>query len=78
MVDTQLLEEAISASGKKKTYLADAIGCTVQSFRMRCTNKYEFKSNEVAILCKELGINKLTDKEKIFFAKDVDKNSTEL
>ena len=73
MVDTQLLEEAISASGKKKAYLANAIGCTIQSFRMRCINKYEFKSSEVSTLCDELGITKLTDKERIFFAKNVDK-----
>lgn len=76
MVNTQLLEDAISASGKKKMHLAEAIGCTIQSFRMRCTNKYEFKSSEVTILCEELGITKLTDKEKIFFAKDVEDSST--
>ena len=78
MVDTQLLEDAIQASGKKKQYLADAIGCTIQSFRMRCVNKYEFKSSEVSTLCKELGITRLTDKERIFFAPDVDNNSTNI
>lgn len=76
MVDTQLLENAISESGKTKTHLARAIGCTIQSFRMRCINKYEFKSSEVSTLCEELGITRLTDKERIFFAKNVDKNST--
>ena len=76
MVDTQLLEKAISDSGKTKTHLAKAIGCTIQSFRQRCTNRYEFRSNEVIILCNELGISRLTDKEKIFFAKNVDNNST--
>ncbi len=76
MVDTQLLEKAISDSGKTKTHLAKAIGCTIQSFRQRCTNRYEFRSNEVAILCNELSITKLSDKEKIFFAKNVDKYST--
>ena len=76
MVDTQLLENAISTSGKTKTHLAKAIGCTIQSFRLRCINKYDFRSNEVAILCDELGITRLTDKEKIFFAKNVDKKPT--
>lgn len=76
MVDTQLLEKAISASGKTKTHLANSIGCTIQSFRLRCINKYEFRSSEVTTLCNELGITRLTDKERIFFAKNVDKNST--
>lgn len=69
MVDTQLLEDAISDSGKKKSYLADKIGISVQNLRLKMNNKSIFKSNEVAILCEELGITKLTDKEKIFFKK---------
>ncbi len=73
MVDTLLLEEAIRASGKRKSYLADKVGCTLQSFRMRCTNKYDFKSTDIDILCRELGITKLTEKERIFFAHSVDK-----
>jgi hypothetical protein len=76
MVDTVLLEDAIRASGKRKSYLADKIGCTVQSFRMRCTNKYDFKSTDIDILCAELGITKLTEKERIFFAKNVAKSAT--
>ena len=67
MVDTQMLEDIISKSGKKKQYLADAIGIYVQNLRMKMSNKLDFKSNEVAILCQELGITRLTDKEKIFF-----------
>ena len=77
MVNTGLLEDAIRASGKRKQYLADKIGCTVQSFRMRCTNKYDFKSTDIDILCQELGITRLTDKERIFFAKNVDILSTD-
>jgi DNA-binding Xre family transcriptional regulator len=67
VVDTQLLEDIISESGKKKTYLANQIGISVQNLRMKISNKSDFKSNEVAILCQELGITRLTDKEKIFF-----------
>ena len=76
MVNTELLERAIRNSGKRKTYLAEKIGCTIQSFRMRCTNKYDFKSSDIDILCNELGISKLTDKERIFFAKNVERTST--
>lgn len=77
MVNTALLEEAIRTSGKRKQYLADRIGCTVQSFRMRVTNRYDFKSSDIDILCQELGITRLTDKERIFFAKNVDNSSTD-
>ena len=77
MVNTALLEDAIRASGKRKQYLADKIGCTIQSFRMRCVNRYDFKSSDVDILCRELGITRLTDKERIFFAREVDKTSTD-
>ena len=69
MVDTQMLEQIISESGKKKSYLADKIGISIQNLRLKITNKLDFKTGEVAILCQELGITKLTEKEKIFFKK---------
>ena len=69
VVDTQMLEDIISNSGKKKTYLADKIGISVQNLRMKMNNNLDFKSGEVAILCEELGITQLTRKEKIFFKK---------
>ena len=77
VVNTDLLEDAIKRSGKRKQYLADKIGCTIQSFRMRCTNRYDFKSTDIDILCAELGITKLTEKERIFFAKNVDNPPTD-
>ena len=69
MVDTLVLEGIISDSGKKKTYLADKIGISVQNLRLKMNNKSEFRSNEVDVLCQELGITRLTDKEKNFFKK---------
>lgn len=67
MVDTQYLERLIKESGKSKTFLAKKIGCSPQSFRLKRIGKYDFRLSEVNILCDELGITKLTDKEKIFF-----------
>ncbi len=69
MVDTQYLEELIARSGKKKGYLAEKIGVSRQYFRAKCNNEADFTTREVDILCFELGITKLTDKEKIFFKK---------
>ena len=76
MVNKTLLEDAIRASGKKKSYLAEKIGCTPQSFRMRCNGLYDFKSSDIDTLCQELDITRLTDKERIFFARKVDNMST--
>lgn len=69
MVDTQYLEKIISESGKKKSYLASQIGCSIQAFRLKCQNKYDFTLSQADILCEELGITKLSEKEKIFFKK---------
>ena len=73
MVDTALYEQAVIRSGKRKDYLAKKAGCTVQSLRLKATNKYDFTSSEIESLCIELNITKLTEKEAIFFAKRVDK-----
>jgi len=69
LVDTQLLEDWIEKSGKRKSYLAEKVGCSIQALRMKVTNKSDFRSSEVDTLCTELGITRLTDKEKIFFKK---------
>lgn len=76
MIDTHYLEEKIAASGKTKTHLASKMGISIQSFRLKATNKYDFTTTQVDILCEELGITKLTEKERIFFAKKVDTAST--
>lgn len=67
MVNTELLEDKIRQSGKKKSYLALRIGLTLAGFRNCCTNKAEFKVSHVKILCHELGINS-AEMMKIFFA----------
>ena len=67
MTDTQYLKKLIVESGKKKSYLAEKIGCSRQYFRMKCNNEAPFTVVEVNILCEELNITKLSEKEKIFF-----------
>jgi hypothetical protein len=69
MVDTQYLEKVIKESGKKKTYLAEKCGISVQSLRLRINNAYDFTTTQADVLCRELGITSLTEKEKIFFKK---------
>ena len=67
MVNTELLEDKIRQSGKKKSYLALRIGLTLAGFRNCCVNKAEFKVSHVKSLCHELGINS-AEMMKIFFA----------
>ena len=69
MVNTQYLESLINSSGKKKSYLAEKIGCSRQYFRMKCNNEAPFTLDEADILCAELNVTRLTEKEKIFFLK---------
>lgn len=69
MTNTELLEKKISESGKKKTYLAEKVGLSLAGFRNCVTNKAEFKASQIDILCEELNIRSLREKEAVFFAK---------
>ena len=69
MTNTELLEKKISESGKKKMYLAEKVGLSLAGFRNCVTNKAEFKASQIDILCEELNIRSLKEKESIFFAK---------
>lgn len=68
MNNVELLEKKIKDSGKKKSYLAEKTGLSRAGFRNCVTNKAEFKSSQIDILCKELGVTSLKEKEAIFFA----------
>ena len=70
MTNTKLLEEKIAESGKKKGYLAEKCGLSLNGFRNCVTNKAEFKAAQIEVLCRELGITSLKEKESIFFAKN--------
>ena len=71
MTNLELLEEKIKLSGKKKSYLAQKVGLTLAGFRNCCLNKSEFRTGQVQILCEELGITDLEEKQRIFFASSV-------
>lgn len=69
MTNTDLLKEVIEKSGLKLGYLADKCGITRQALSNKITNRNIFTAEEIAVLCQELKINSLTEKERIFFAK---------
>lgn len=67
MTNTELLEQKIQESGKKKKYLAARCGLTPNGFRNCCRNLAEFKISQVDILCEELGVKTLTERDRLFF-----------
>lgn len=71
MTNTAELEKIILQSGLKKSYIAQAIGLSRQGFKKKCDNKSPFTATEISLLCELLNITKLTDKERIFFVKNV-------
>jgi hypothetical protein len=68
MNNTALLEQKIKDSGKKNKFLAKKVGLSYAGFRNCVTNKAEFKASQIDILCEELNITSLKEKESIFFA----------
>lgn len=68
MTNTKLLESKIKESGKKVSYLAAKCGLSYAGLRNCITNKAEFKASHIEILCIELGITSLKEKNQIFFA----------
>lgn len=72
MTDTKLLNEIISKSGLKKQFIAEQLGISRYSLMQKINNIVEFKISEVDKLCVILKITSLREKDKIFFANEVD------
>ena len=72
MTNTALLEEKILKSGYKKSYIAKTIGLSAFGLAKKIRNESEFKTSEINGLCELLGISSLEEKERIFFAVEVD------
>lgn len=72
MVNTELLEKEISASGRKKGYLARKCGISRQSFLQKCRNQSEFTAGQVMTICDELNISQLEKRDEIFFVREVE------
>ena len=70
MTNTELLDAKIQESGKKIKYLADKCGMSVQTFRRCRKNLSEFRTSHINVLCAELSITKLSEKEAIFYSRN--------
>lgn len=70
MVNTQLLEEEIRKSGRKKAFLAERCKMTPSSLNNKINNRTEFTAEQILILCEELNIDTFRKRESIFFVKN--------
>jgi DNA-binding Xre family transcriptional regulator len=69
MENTQYLDKIIVSSGKKKGYLADRLGMTRQTFSKKIQDPSSFTNLQTNILCEELNITLLSERQKIFCSK---------
>ena len=72
MTDTNRLIDLIQKSGYKKKFLAEKLNITPFGLDKKINNVTEFKASEIDTLCKLLGIKTLSEKEHIFFVKQVE------
>lgn len=75
MLDICLLKQVINDSGYKKTFIAERIGISYQAFLNKIEGRTEFVATEIVKFCDLLQLNNQV-RDKIFFAKKVDKTST--
>lgn len=75
MTDFSLLRKAIQGSGMTMASIAKKSGINRPTLYNRLNGVGEFSAEEISGLCKALHFSK-ADREKIFFAKCVDKMST--
>ena len=75
MTNSNELRAAITRKGMTQEQVAEALGITTATLNYKINNKREFKTSEVKALVDLLEIKK-EDIDKIFFANDVDCEST--
>ena len=66
-----LLKQRIKDSGFRNGYIAEQLGISTATLRFKVNGTYEFKQTEIAKLCELLKITKSSERESIFFAKQV-------
>lgn len=76
MTNTKLLKKKIEESGLKIGYIVEKLGTSYAWFNKKLNNGKDFNATEMQILCEILNITDLAEKDRIFFAKNVEKSST--
>ena len=68
MTNTALLNEIITRSGFKRSFIARKIGVTTYGLARKINNENEFKASEINALCELLRIESLELRDRVFFA----------
>ena len=72
MTNSAELRARIDSLGLRYNYLAQQLGLTPYGLALKINNTNEFKISEVARLCELLNIKSLKERDRIFFAKNVE------
>lgn len=72
MTNTDLLKNKIEESGLKMGYLVEQLKTSYGWLNKKINNEVPFKACEIQALCEILGIVDLKEKDRIFFAKNVE------
>lgn len=72
MTNSELLKKKIEESGLKISHIASFVGISRQLLWKKVNNKTSFNQYEIEKMCSILKITKLSEKESIFFARNVD------
>ena len=75
MVNTELLEERINASGLMNNYIAKQCSITPQALRRKILGKNEFTASQILVISKLLRLT-WAEVRQIFFAENVSKTET--
>ncbi len=76
MTNTDLLNDKIKEKGLKIGFIIKKLNLSYGWFSKKLNNEKDFTATEMQILCEVLGITDLEEKDRIFFAKNVEKSST--
>ena len=76
MTNTEELIRLIDEKGIKKKRICEELGISYKLLREKVNNNKPFTAEEIQKFCKMLEISSLKQKEHVFFAINVDKNST--
>ena len=72
MTNSKMLRDIIAESGLKLSHIAEKLNISSYCLSKKINNENEFKPSEILVLCNIMFIEKLEEKEAIFFAKRVD------
>lgn len=76
MTNTRLLRKYIQNKGLKLSYIAEQLDIALATLARKIENESEFTANEIKKMHDILDLSSLEEREKIFFACNVEKLST--